>query len=66
MYMERDTIVAILRSGGHHDLAIQAACALPRYLDLDRDAALLHRLGANADSLLEDLRASSDGRARTS
>jgi hypothetical protein len=65
MHLERDTIVAILRSGGHHDLALQAACALPRHLDVDKDAALLHRLGANADALLEDLQASSHSRVTT-
>ena len=55
MITERETIVEILRSGGHHDLAMQVSCALPRYLDLEADASLLNRLGVGPGVLLEDL-----------
>jgi hypothetical protein len=57
MQTERETIVQILRSSGHHDRALQAACALPRHIDVDADAALLNRLGVSPDRLLEDLEA---------
>ncbi len=60
MHTERETIVDILRSGGHHDRALQAACALPRHIDLEADAALLGRLGVNPSALLEDLEAAAD------
>ena len=57
MLTERETIVDILRSGGQHDRALQAACALPRYIDVEADAALLGRLGVNPGALLEALEA---------
>ena len=57
MLMERETIVEILRSGGHHDLAIQVKCALPRYFDAEEDTAVLNRLGLSPGALLEDLEA---------
>ena len=60
MRTERETIVDILRSGGQHDRALQAACALPRYIDIDADAALLGDLGVNPSALLEALVAQAD------
>ncbi|MDX6326540.1 MAG: hypothetical protein QOK15_2894 [Nocardioidaceae bacterium] len=60
MHTERETIVEILRSGGHHDRAFQAACALPRHIDIEADAALLSQLGVNPGALLEELEAAAD------
>ena len=57
MLLERETIVEILRTGGHHDLALQVECALPRYFDADADTPVLHRLGISPGMLLEDLEA---------
>ena len=57
MHTERETIIEILRSGGHHDRAFQAACALPRHIDVEADSALLSELGVNPSALLEELEA---------
>jgi hypothetical protein len=60
MHTERETIIDILRSGGQHDRALEAACALPRHIDVDADAALLSHLGVNPGALLEELQAVAD------
>ena len=66
MNTERETIVEILRASGHHDRALQAACALPRHIDLDADAALLNQLGVSPNALLEELEELEAAAARTS
>lgn len=38
---DRKDVVALLRARGEHDRAMQAACALPAYVDPDEDAAVL-------------------------
>jgi hypothetical protein len=60
MHTERETIIEILRSGGHHDRALAAACALPRHIDVEADAALLSALGVNPGALLEALEEEAD------
>lgn len=60
MHTDRETIVEILRAGGQHDRALQAACALPRHIDVEADSALLSRLGVNPAALLEELEAAAE------
>ena len=45
MHVDKSVVTAALRSRGDHDRAQQAECVLPRHVDTERDAALLHRFG---------------------
>jgi hypothetical protein len=47
----RTAVVETLRSNGEHDRALQAACVLPRQIDLDQDAGLLCQLGVSPGEL---------------
>jgi len=49
--VRKDDVAAQLRRQGEHDRAQQAVCALPRSVDTDRDAGLLHRLDVDVDEL---------------
>jgi hypothetical protein len=49
--VDKSVVTAALRSRGDHDRAQQAECALPRHVDTDRDAALLHHLDLDLRSL---------------
>jgi hypothetical protein len=52
--LEKETVTAALRRQGDHDKAQQAECALPRHVDTDRDASLLHRLDVDLHELDDD------------
>ena len=54
MRVEKEAVSASLRRQGDHDRAQQAECALPRHVDTQRDAGLLHRLDVDVDALAED------------
>lgn len=54
MEIEKDQVVDLLRSRGEHDRAQQVDCALPRHVDTDRDAGLLHTFEINVCDLPED------------
>jgi hypothetical protein len=41
--VDKETVADALRSKGDYDRAQQAACALPRTVDTDRDAGLIHQ-----------------------
>jgi hypothetical protein len=41
MRIEKDDVVALLRSQGEHDKAQQVDCVLPKQVDTERDAGLL-------------------------
>jgi hypothetical protein len=49
--VEKEAVSAALRRQGDHDKAQQAECALPRHVDTERDAGLLHRLDVDVDDL---------------
>ena len=51
MHTDRSSVVRALRSRGEHDRAIQAACALPRWVDTERDAGLLLSLDVDVAAL---------------
>ena len=53
MQVEKETVAAALRRQGDHDRAQQAECSLPRQVDTERDAGLLHLLDVDVDSLRE-------------
>ena len=53
MNLDKETVTAQLREQGDHDRAQQAECALPRVVDTERDAALLHQFELNVADLVE-------------
>ncbi len=54
MEIEKDQVVDMLRSRGEHDRAQQVDSALPRHVDTDRDAGLLHTFDINIGELPAD------------
>ena len=54
MQVEKSEVAAVLRSRGDHDRAQEAECALPRRVDTDRDAGLLHRFGLDVRDITAD------------
>lgn len=51
MQLDKSAVAAALRRQGDHDRAQQAECSLPRHVDTDRDANLLHRLEVDVAAL---------------
>ena len=52
MLIDKSTVTEALRAEGAYDQAQQAACVLPRRVDTERDAALLHRFDVQLDQLV--------------
>jgi hypothetical protein len=52
MMIDKTVVSAALRERGHHDRAQEADCLLPRSVDTDRDASLLHRFDVDLVDLL--------------
>lgn len=53
MHIEKADVVDQLRARGDHDRAQQAESLLPRWVDTDQDAGLLHQLDLNVGDLAE-------------
>jgi hypothetical protein len=53
MQVDKEDVTHALREQGDHDRAQQAACALPRHVDTERDAALLHHFDVDVQALEE-------------
>ena len=51
MNVDKETVADRLRERGDHDRAQQAECSLPRHVDTDRDASLLHHLDVDVREL---------------
>jgi hypothetical protein len=51
MQVEKSVVTAALRRQGDHDRAQQAQCSLPRHVDTERDASLLHLLDVDVHTL---------------
>ncbi len=51
MYVPKSVVTAALRKQGDHDRAQQAECQLPRHVDTERDASLLHRFDLDVRDL---------------
>ena len=51
MEIDKGEVVHMLRSRGEHDKAQQVDCALPRHVDTDKDAGLLHTFDINVHEL---------------
>lgn len=43
MQVDKEDVVDLLRSRGQHDKAASIQCALPRHVDTEADAGLLHQ-----------------------
>lgn len=52
MQLDKSAVADALRRQGDHDRAQQAECSLPRHVDTERDANLLHRLDVDLVALL--------------
>jgi hypothetical protein len=52
--VDKEAVAAALREQGDHDRAQQAECRLPRHVDTERDAALLHLLDVDVHRLDAD------------
>lgn len=53
MQIDKTDVVAMLRSQGAHDKAQQAQCALPRQVDTEQDAGILHTFEINTCDLVQ-------------
>ncbi len=51
MHVPKSAVTAALRRQGEHDRAQQAECQLPRHVDTERDANLLHRFDVDIRDL---------------
>jgi len=51
MHVDKDEIVGLLRSRGDHDKAASVECALPRHVDTEADAGLLHQYDVNVSEV---------------
>ena len=54
--VDKRAVATVLRKLGDHDRAQQAECMLPRRVDTDRDAILLHRFNVDAKMLADEER----------
>lgn len=51
MDVDREKVVDLLRAKGEHDKAVTADCALPKHIDPEQDAGLLHSLDVSVREL---------------
>ena len=60
MVVDKEAVTAALRARGDHDRAAQAEVVLPRSVDTQEDAGLLHQLDLNVCEVESAERASQD------
>ena len=51
MHVDKEEVVDLLRSRGDHDKAASVECALPRQVDTEADAGLLHQFDVNVSEI---------------
>jgi hypothetical protein len=51
LHVDKNEVVDLLRSRGEHDKAASVQCALPRHVDTEADAGLLHQFDVNVSDL---------------
>jgi hypothetical protein len=49
--VDKEEVVDLLRSRGEHDKAASVQCALPRHVDTEADAGLLHQFGVGVNEI---------------
>lgn len=60
MHVDKEEVVDLLRSRGEHDKAANVACALPRQVDTEADAGLLHQYDVNVSEVTAAATADAD------
>lgn len=53
MNVDKDDVVDLLRSRGQHDKAANLECALPKHVDTEADASLLHKFDVNVSDITD-------------
>lgn len=53
MQVDKEEVVDLLRSRGEHDKAASVECALPKHVDTEADAGVLHQFGVNVREITE-------------
>ena len=53
MQVDKEDVAELLRSRGEHDKAANVECALPRHVDTEADAGLLHQFDVNVSDIAE-------------
>ncbi|GAB2737645.1 hypothetical protein [Nocardioides pakistanensis] len=53
MQVDKDDVVGLLRSRGEHDKAASVDCALPKQVDTEADAGLLHQFDVNVSEIAQ-------------
>jgi hypothetical protein len=59
--VHKRAVAAELRKQGEHDRAQQAECSLPRHVDTERDAGLLHHFDVDLAELGRSAEQDPDG-----
>jgi hypothetical protein len=49
--IDKEEVVDLLRSRGEHDKAASVACALPRQVDTEADAGVLHQFDVSVSEV---------------
>jgi hypothetical protein len=53
VHIDKEEVVDLLRSRGEHDKAASVNCALPRHVDTEADAGVLHQFDVNVSEIAE-------------
>ena len=53
MQVDKEEVVDLLRSRGEHDKAASVECALPKHVDTEADAGVLHQFDVNVSEITE-------------
>lgn len=53
MQVDKEDVAALLRRRGEHDKAAHVTCALPRRVDTEIDAGVLHQFDVNVSEIAE-------------
>lgn len=53
MQIDKQEVVDLLRSRGEHDKAAHVQCALPRQVDTEADAGVLHQFDVNVRDVVD-------------
>ena len=51
MQVDKEDVVDLLRSRGEHDKAASVECALPKRVDTEADAGVLHQFDVNVSEI---------------
>lgn len=55
MHIDKEEVVDLLRSRGEHDKAASVSCALPRHVDTEADAGVLHQFDVSVSEIADVL-----------